>query len=171
MNVSCFEDTNGSIEISASGGTPPYEFLWPSGPNVTMQGGLAAGIYNITVSDAGQCFTVYEAIVEQPSLLDVILQSSDESNPGALDGTVSATVIGGTAPYQYDWSNNQMGVNEISGLGGGIYLVTITDANGCTTVKGASVDGRVCPSIEVVTDGTNLSCFEANDGTLSAVVT
>ena len=171
VNATCFEDTNGSIEISATGGTPPYDFAWPVGPSVTFQGNLAAGIYPITVSDQAGCRQVYEAIVEQPSLLDVILDASDETSPGALDGDVTATVIGGTGPYQYDWSNTQSGTNMIDGLSGGIYLVTITDANNCTTVKGASVDGKICSTIELVTDGSNLTCFEQNDGTLSVVAT
>ena len=170
VNITCFEDEDGSIEISATGGTPPYNFGWPSGPDVTMQGNLAAGIYPITVSDAAGCRVVYEAIVEQPSLLDVILSTEDESSPGALDGSASATALGGTPPFQYAWSNNQSGPNMITGLSGGIYLVTVTDANNCTTVKGASVDGKVCPTIEVVTDGTNVTCFEEDNGVLSAVV-
>lgn len=170
-DVNCFDEANGAIEISASGGTTPYDFAWPSGPNVTMQGNLTAGIYPITVTDAAGCRVVYEAIVEQPALLDVILSTTDESIPGALDGSATATVIGGKAPYEYAWSNSQSGTNMITGLSGGIYLVTITDDNNCTTVRGASVDGRICPTIEVVTDGTNVACFGENSGTLSAVAT
>lgn len=171
QSVTCFEDADGSIEISASGGSTPYDFAWPVGPNVTFQGNLAAGIYPITVTDAVGCRFVYEAIVEQPSLLDVVLETTDETSPGALDGSATATAIGGTPPYQYAWSNNQSGSNMITGLSGGIYLVTITDSNQCTTVKGASVDGKICPTIEVATDGTNVTCFQEDNGTLSAVVT
>ncbi len=168
--VSCFEQTDGMVSLSATGGTPPYVFGWPVGPNVDSQGNLAAGIYDITVSDQAGCRVVYEAIVEQPALLDMLLSTSDETTPGALDGSASTTVFGGTPPYQYEWSNGALDTDIITGLGGGIFLVTVTDANNCTTVKGASVEGKICPEMTLEVVGTNVTCFGQEDGTLGGVV-
>src|SRR5690606_16138590 len=57
---------------------------------------------------------------------------------GLNDGTASVTVSGGTAPYTYSWSNGQTG-NSLTSLGKGTYVVTITDANNCTTTQSFTI--------------------------------
>ena len=169
-NVTCFDGTDGELEVMASGGTPPYIINWPSGPNVVKQTNLKANIYPITVVDDAGCRLIVEAIISQPAPLTITLSKTDESTAGALDGSVTASVVGGTKPYQYAWSNSTTGSATISGLGGGIYLVTVTDANGCQSVKGASVEGKVCPNIVIEADPQNVSCFNVEDGSITVVV-
>lgn len=169
--VTCFDDTDGQIIISATGGSQPYSYAWPSGPAFPAQFNLAAGIYPVTITDDGGCRLIVEAIVEQPAQMNAILTATDESNPGALDGGVSAQIFGGTEPYNINWSTGDTNVNMIDGLAGGLYFITVTDVNGCSTVKGASVEGKMCPEITASASSTPISCFSTNDGTASVTVT
>ena len=56
--------------------------------------------------------------------------STQESSPGANDGTASVNPSGGTQPYNYAWSNGATS-SSISGLTAGSYTVAVTDSNGC----------------------------------------
>lgn len=65
-NVSCFNAGNGSITITATGGTPPYEYsinnglTYPySGPSPYTINNLSPGLYQVRVRDANGCQTTY----------------------------------------------------------------------------------------------------------------
>jgi hypothetical protein len=64
--------------------------------------------------------------------LAVNLSSTDATNTASCDGIAVADVIGGTAPYSYQWNNGSTSVSQ-TGLCVGSYNCTVTDANGCTT--------------------------------------
>jgi len=170
-NVSCFDETDGEVVLSASGGVAPYTYQWPTGPSFAARFNLSAGIYPVTILDNDVCRTVVDVIVTQPAMLTTVLTTTDESNPAAFDGAVSAQIFGGTMPYDILWSNGDEDVQMINNLGGGLYFITVTDANGCSTIKGASVEGKMCPNIIAEASGSNVSCFGADDGTLSVTVT
>ena len=114
---------NGSILVSASGGTSPY-----SGKGTFSE---AAGYYAYTVSDANGCSATASATVAEPTILVVICNHTDATSIGGADGTVSGIATGGAAPYTYLWSNGEITAN-ITGLTAGTYSLTVTDANGCT---------------------------------------
>jgi hypothetical protein len=52
---------------------------------------------------------------------------------GAQDGSIDITVTGGSTPYTYNWDNAIGAVEDPSGLGAGVYVLTVTDSAGCTT--------------------------------------
>lgn len=58
------------------------------------------------------------------------------------DGTVNITVSGGAAPYSYSWSNSASS-EDITGLSGGVYVVTVTDNNGCTSTSSFTVNSHM----------------------------
>ena len=70
---------------------------------------------------------------------------------GDLSGTATATSIGGTPPYSYEWfdgSYNPIGTGDsISGLSGGSYFVKVTDANGCDTISTLQVLQQQTPLV------------------------
>ena len=134
-------DESFTVEAQASGGTPPYHYLWTTGdtsasvtvfPNVTS---LA-----VTVTDGGGCsfqsppFTV----VYTPGMV-ISAVPSNESAMGAKDGKATAGVMGGIAPYTYLWSNGQTTMTA-TGLAGGTYTVTVTDTRGCTSAITVTVN-------------------------------
>jgi hypothetical protein len=128
-NVTCFGGTNGSINISVTGGTPPFTYNW--GNNVTTQSrtGLAAGVYTATVTDASNCSSVLSQTITQPqTALTATLSFTPIS--GSTLAILVATVSGGISPYGYLW-NTGTTVNQITGSPNGTYSVTISDANNC----------------------------------------
>lgn len=124
---------NGTATATASGGTSPYRFTWSNGASTAAITGLAAGVYTVTVEDANGCSVVRSGTVSGDNCtgLSVSGIATDLGCAGAESGSISLTVVGGTAPYFYAWSNGQTTAN-LSDLNEGSYSVTVSDANGCT---------------------------------------
>lgn len=136
VNPTCFEDGNGSIDVSVIGGTPTYSYTWSNGSDTPEINGLSAGNYTVTVEDENNCVGIYEFTLTQPNSLTVNLNSPlnfHEHNItyfGGSDGLIETTINGGTSPYDCSWSNN-LSTNEQNNLSAGVYYVIVTDANGC----------------------------------------
>ena len=125
---SCNGGSDGSLTVTAGGGVPPYTYLWDAAAgNATTETvtGLAAGSYTITVTDAFSDFVIKTFVVSEPVVLGA---SAIVVNCNSID----LTVTGGTVPYTYSWSNGS-GTQDIENLVPGTYIVTVTDAKGCTT--------------------------------------
>lgn len=132
----CAGDANGSISITVAGGTAPYSFSWSNGATTEDLTGLAAGTYTGTITDSLGCVLVSpDLTVGEPDSLSVALDAlSDVACPDDTDGSISISVAGGTAPYSFLWDNGATS-EDLSGLGVGSYVGTITDANGCVLVS------------------------------------
>ena len=140
-DASCNGATDGSIDITVSGGTAPYSYAWSNGATTEDLAGLGAGTYELTITDANGCEAKIDGGVEitEPNILEIAIDATaDASCNGAADGSIDVTISGGTAPYTYAWSNGAA-TEDLSGLGAGTYELTVTDANGCEV----SIDGGV----------------------------
>ncbi|MCC6459685.1 MAG: gliding motility-associated C-terminal domain-containing protein [Saprospiraceae bacterium] len=143
-DILCFGDKTGAIDVSVSGGTAPFQYQWsPVGTgNSEDLLGLVSGPYAVTVTDALGCTATQSYALKQPNskLQLTCSQSSNVSFPGATDGAAAIDISGGVAPYQINWtpgstqSGLAAGVFSINNLGVGSYDVTVTDANGCTSI-------------------------------------
>ena len=131
--------------------------------------GLGAGTYAVTVTDSNGCTMTDSVTLTEPTPLVANTASQDESCPGANDGSASASASGGCAPYTFAWSNSSS-TSSASGLAAGTYSVTITDANGCTTVDSVTIAAGTGVSASVSMDN-DVSCNGGNDGQASASVT
>ncbi len=142
-NVSCTGGSNGSIDLSVSGGTPAYSYSWsnlPGSPDPQDQTGLPAGTYTVTVTDNNGCTNTRSETITQPAALTISLLKADPTcPPGAnppvnSDGSIDLSVSGGTPVYTYSWSNlpGSPDPQDQTGLTAGTYTVTVTDANSCT---------------------------------------
>jgi hypothetical protein len=69
-NVSCNGESDGSINFTPSGGTPPYTFNWDGGINTEDRTGLAPGTYNVTITDFNGCTGTVSTIITQPNVVD-----------------------------------------------------------------------------------------------------
>ena len=128
--VACNGGATGAITATVSGGTMPYTYLWSNMATTATVTGLSAGTYNLTVTDANGCTLTLSQIITEPSLPLSATTSSTVSS--GTDGTATVTASGGTPPYSYLWSPSNQNTATASGLAGGNYTVTVTDANGCT---------------------------------------
>jgi hypothetical protein len=171
-NVSCNGGNDGgndgTIDLSVSGGTAPYTYLWNNTATTEDLTGLTAGTYSVTVTDANGCTTTESVTLTEPTMLSALATATNVSCNGGNDGTVDLSVTGGTAPYTYAWDNTAT-TEDMIGLTAGTYNVTVTDANGCTATAAATIT----ESTLLVTNGTitDVSCLGSADGSIDVTVT
>lgn len=140
-HVSCYNGTNGSITVSVTGGTAPYQYqlaeagagAWQSSNSFTA---LSASTYPVSVKDATGCIKTVYVTITQPAALVAGYSETDATCTGANNGSITITPTGGTTPYSYSWTKNGTAYStsqNLSSLAPGNYLLTLTDANGCST--------------------------------------
>jgi len=133
-NATCNGDDDGQIAINLSGFTAPTSVLWSSGHSSLNPTNLTAGTYSVTVQDASNCIYTETFVLTQPNPLTAVT-SSVAPNCGVSDGSVQVGAIaGGTSPYGIAWSTGDL-TPSVSNIPAGVYSVTITDFNGCQTIK------------------------------------
>ncbi|NNE29910.1 MAG: T9SS type A sorting domain-containing protein [Saprospiraceae bacterium] len=134
-DVRCYQQNNGSINITVVDGTPPYEFTWSNGSSFEDLSSLAPGTYFLTVSDANGCTDVGSYSIGEPPALTVSLgylncPSLDQSN-----GEAGVIAEGGVGGYAYFWSDgSQTSDGVLSGVPAGNYSVSVSDDNNCPFV-------------------------------------
>ncbi|MEO8149225.1 MAG: T9SS type A sorting domain-containing protein [Bacteroidia bacterium] len=166
VHVTCYGQSNGSITINAFGGNPPYVYEWSNSAtvNTSSQGNLVAGVYTITITDSTGCVKNVVTQVLQPDSFYVTQSIDNASCFGVADGEATLIVVGGTPGYGYLWSDGQT-TSTATGLAGGTYAVTVTDANGCvinvTVIVGQPSQIVITPTI------TNITCNGLINGSAS----
>lgn len=132
-DATCFGTTTGSATVNINNG---FTFLWsPGGATTASINGLAAGDLSVQVTDSLGCTTTLATTIGQPEALSMgDVTSTNETCAGLANGTLTATVTGGTGPYTYTWSNGATGasINAMAGT----YTVSVTDINGCAPAIG-----------------------------------
>lgn len=169
--VSCKNGSDGTASISINGTDPPYTFIWDAntgGQSSSTANNLSAGTYNVTVTDALGCDSVYSVTILEPdSLLSNISSNISASCFNGNDGSATVSAVGGTSPYSYQWSNSQT-TQKANNLSAGSYSVTVTDANGCTSINTATISEPTQLSSSF-TSSSSVSCFGGSDGTATVL--
>ncbi len=135
---------NGSATVTATGGSAPYTYVWSTVPPQTTQTatGLCAGTYTVTVTDATGCLvaTATVTIITTGGGLTLTPTIVNATCNGLCNGSVSVAVTGGSAPYTYSWNTVPVqNTQTATGLCAGTYIVTVTDAAGCTSTGSYTV--------------------------------
>ena len=148
-DVLCFGQSNGSAEVIANGGTPPYAIDWGSGITGNPTNNLAIGFYQVTLTDVNGCVAIDTITMYEPSQLTTTTATTpDGCNDNS--GSISVTTNGGTIPYTYTWSPNVSLMASANNIGFGTYHVTITDGNDCQTIVNDNIQ-RDCDSCDLFT--------------------
>lgn len=135
----CFNTEDGSADIEVLGGTPPYSYNWSNGSSLGGLFDVAAGSYNVTVTDDNGCIVVDSVTISAPgTAVTSIISKTNADCSQSLTGTAKVTVSGGAAPYEYFWSNFET-TDSISGLDAGAYTVIIEDNNGCSIIDTVTI--------------------------------
>lgn len=168
QDVSCNDDSTGSITLTVNGGTAPISFVWNDGDLNQNRTNLSAGVYSVTINDVNNCGATTSVTITEPAAMVMTETVTDVNCFGGNSGSIYPTVNGGVFPYSYAWSNGA-NTQNISGLAGGNYTVTVTDANSCTLIRTFTVNSPTAP-IATTTTGSNLSCFGDANGSASVTV-
>ncbi len=138
-SITCAGLQNGAVSVNASGGTPAYTYNWSNGGSNATASNLAAGAYTCTTTDSKGCTATQTAVVSGPQPVALaVLTKVDVPCIDGQSGSITMNASGGTAPFNYTWSNNASGPTA-SGLGLGNYTCTVTDANGCSKNLSAQI--------------------------------
>lgn len=159
--------SQGSASITLSNGQGPFAYLWSNGDTSSSTGGLASGVYHVTVTDAMGCTATQSAFINDLNAPTLTSIASPVTCAGGNDGTAFVNASGGTNPYTYHWSNGDSSAN-IVGLSAGVYAVTVLDAGGCQSFATTTVTEP--PALISGISGTDETCAACADGTASIAV-
>jgi large repetitive protein len=168
-NVLCFGNSTGAADLNVIGGTAPYVYIWSNGATSQDLATLAAGIYEVTVTDNNACTIGGAIAITQPAAgLSASVVGTNVLCFGNATGAADLTVAGGTAPYLYAWSNSAT-TQDLSALSAGAYGVTVTDNNGCTIAASVSIT-QPAAALGGAIAGTNVLCFGNTTGAANLTV-
>lgn len=167
-DVLCNADATGAIDLTISGGTTPYTYVWSNAATTEDLSGITAGNYNITVTDASSTTAVSSYTITEPTAIVASGIITNVSSNGGSNGAVDVSVSGGVTPYAYSWSNGST-TEDVMGLISGSYSQTITDANGCTSVSPYIVT-QPAALVASITSQTNVSCNGGANGAIDLSV-
>ena len=172
-SVSCFDGSDGAIDVTATGGTPPYTYSWTGPDGFTSSdedlSGIPSGLYSLTITDAQNCNNPVdlEWEVGQPNDFSIDITTQPVTCLGDADGTIDVSISGATPPYMVEWTGpdgfSATGTS-LSNLEGGTYMATLTDANDCDSLFNVEVD----EPDELVLDAsiTDLLCAASVNGAI-----
>lgn len=173
IDAQCKGDANGSVEVTASGGTAPYKLTWlDDGSEVFERRFLVANSYAFLLEDAHGCTIDSMVLVgEPPTALVVTIDTSQNiSCFGVTDGAISFDAVGGYPPYSYSFEANSFGArNTYEELSPGIYKLMVKDSVGCIAMRDLEI---ISPSrlIADISNQQNVLCYNGLDGQVAIAV-
>lgn len=174
VNVNCFGESNGGIDLSVSGGTSPYFYEWANSVyllSTTSQdlSNIPAETYNFIVTDANGCVVLDTLTVTEPTLLESSITGVNILCKGGNNGSVDLTVTGGTLPYVFNWNTSDV-TEDLSLLIAGDYSVIVTDGHSCTTMAEITLT-EPQDSLDFSYSVTNVKCNDGTDGAINLNIT
>ncbi|MCD6201744.1 MAG: gliding motility-associated C-terminal domain-containing protein [Bacteroidales bacterium] len=174
-DVTCFGDSSGAIQVTVTGGTPPYGYSWsgPGGYHSTLEdvSGLSAGSYILTITDANACAYVPDTMtVDQPAVISISAVTTDVTCYGADDGTLTITATGGTPPFVFSIDGGTTYLNNggsFTGLTPGNYTLAVRDANGCMQTGNTVAISEPSQIVIQSETKTDVTCHGASDGSIT----
>lgn len=164
-NPSCAGTSTGAVNVTTSGGTNPYSYNWSNGATTEDLSSLAAGTYILTATDNHQCSATSSFTLSAPAAITGTAQVTNASCGGGNNGAINLTPGGGNgAPYAFTWSNN-LHTEDLNGLAGGNYSVTITDNGSCSASFSFTVGSS--GSLAINAQQTNVQCNGNNNGSIT----
>lgn len=165
-NVTCFGGNNGSATVTASGGSPSYNYQWSNGSSGSgasnTQSNLTAGAYTVTVTDILDCQKIVNFSISQGQ--QTIISLGSQTNPpcfGQSNGVISINASGQSGGFGYLWSNGAT-TPQISNLAAGTYTVSVTNSVNCTAT--ASYNITTPTVLQASFNVTNVTCNGLNNG-------
>ncbi|MBP7822109.1 MAG: proprotein convertase P-domain-containing protein, partial [Saprospiraceae bacterium] len=163
--ISCYGANDGKINIIANGGTGSLNYNWSSSNSGANIQGLNPGTYTVTVSDQNNCFISKTIEVIEPIELTNQFTTENITCNGFGNGVIQINTQGGSAPYNYSWSDSHGNISGSNDFVPGNYQVTVTDSRNCSTIVSAL--NITEPSL--INININQTVIGCNDGSGSAL--
>ena len=164
--ILCFSQV-GAISVAATGGSVPYTFSWSNGVSSVTNSAtdqltsLIADTYSVTITDSKGCSSISTIVISEPPVISLQTFSTN-ATCGQNNGSINSILSGGTKPYFYSWSDGTSSSVSDS-LAPGNYSVTVTDAQGCTTVSTSVINANlpdsltITPATQTILEGASVA--------------
>ena len=173
-NASCFSFCNGSVDVTAVGGTVPYTYSTDglAFQNASLLSSLCAGNYVITLRDVNGCEANAPLQITEPTdLITTLVNTVIPTCFGGNDGSLEVAASGGTGPYTFSLDSRAFVSGPIiSGVSGGPHQLRSRDAAGCEDTIQITVAEPVQTTF-LDTAVTSVSCFSGSDGAIDLIIT
>lgn len=172
-DVSCFTDTDGTLSVTAGGGTPTYNYTLGTTTNSTGNfATLSQGSYTVTATDINGCSINTTLSIVEPPLLNFVINNVSNAFCAVNNGVINISATGGTGPYNYDIGGGNSNTTGIfTGLAPNSYAVIITDANGCSVTTYLIIINSIPNPILNIDSVLHETCFGSNSGSIYVSVT
>lgn len=174
QNDTCFQAGSGFLRVAASG-NGPFTYSWSNNDADSLAQNLLAGNYTVTVEDELGCSASSTFPITEPPLMSVTASITSNYNGAhiscfnATDGSGTAVGAGGVQPYSFEWSPSNQLTENLTNVGAGIHIVTMTDDSGCQAKDTITL---VQPNELIITGiVTDILCFGDNNGVINATIT
>jgi hypothetical protein len=148
---------DGEASVVVNGGLAPYLYTWDTAAASQMTAtatGLAAGTYDLTVTDALGSTITSSAVVSGGVLInDLTVSSTAASCMGGTDGSATAITTATVATYVWDAGAANQTTATATDLAAGTYNVLVTDVSGCTANAQATVADGIISCFDPCVDG------------------
>ncbi|MDA9773675.1 T9SS type A sorting domain-containing protein [Saprospiraceae bacterium] len=135
QDLLCNGNNTGSLEVTATGGVPAYQYSINNGPlqSTGVFNNLAAGVYTLTVQDANASTSTLVTEIFEPTAVEVAVSAiNDNSCSGFSDGSAFINITGGVMPYFVNGQSVSGNNFAITNLAAGNYTAFVVDANQCS---------------------------------------
>lgn len=165
----CGGQSTGSVDLTVTGGTPPYNYNWSDGELTEDAFNLSLNTYVVTVTDMNGCTTTASFTVNAASSLHIDTAFVTKTTcSGSFDGAIDITVSGSTTTYYYSWTNGTV-LEDAVQLGVGMYTVTVTDDMACSVIATYSVESYSSLVLDSIT-ATPVLCYGGSNGSACVYV-
>lgn len=167
VNIDCQGNDYGGVNLTVTSDNGPFFYRWSNEATTEDITNLLSGKYFVTVEDIIGCTSKdsFEITAPNPIVLTMIVNDAD---CGETNGSATVFAEGGNEPYTYSWTSGDS-VAVTTNLASGIYMVTVTDNNGCDETAIANVNdlGGSIIDIDAVND---VSCYGGSDGSIAITI-
>lgn len=170
-NLKCNGSNTGSASVVPSGAPGPFSYVWsPNVSSTDTANNLVAGNYSVKITASNGCSIVKNfTITEPPALTITPGPQTNVTCNGGSNGSLSATVAGGTGTYSYSWAPSGGNGTTATGLSAGTYTLTVTDANLCKKTQTFTLTQP--DTLTATTSKTDVACNGGSNGTATVNVT
>jgi gliding motility-associated-like protein len=171
-NATCNNVCNGSITVTAGGGTPTYSYSLNGGAGQALNSftSLCDGNYNVVVTDSKGCTVNLSSTITEPAPLVLNTVSTVSTTCGVNNGALTVAASGGTTAYTYTLNAVSQPGGTFTNLAPGTYNVVVTDFNGCTANTSITIGSAITPTASILVNNP-VSCFGGANGSVLIGVT